>query len=203
MSNKKEAASCCSPKRSAGGFWRGLLSGVIPHFFCILFIIFTLIGSVAGASMAKKFLLIPHFFLFLVILSLIFATISAWLYLRRKSCCSAKGIKGNWKYLLILYSTTLAINLIFIYFIFPAFASANNNNQTVAPKTMSSLTIKVDIPCSGHASLITSELKTINGVGNISYIPLSTFEISYDPSLTNPEAILSLEIFKTYPAKKL
>lgn len=203
MSNKKEAASCCSPKRSAGGFWRGLASGIIPHFFCILFIIFTLLGSVVGASVAKKFLLIPHFFLFLVILSFIFATVSAWLYLRRKSCCSAKGIKGNWKYLSLLYSTTLIINLAFIYFIFPAFASTNNNDQAIAQKTMDSFAIKVDIPCSGHASLITSELKTIKGVSGISYVPLSTFEISYDPSMTDPEAILSLEIFKTYPAKKL
>lgn len=190
----------------AKGFWRGLLFGLVPHTFCILFVVFTLVGSVLGATIAKRFLLIPHFFVFLVALSLIFATISAWLYLRSHCCCSAKGIKKNWKYLTILYGTTLLINVVFIYYIFPALASsaANiGNNQAAVSQATATMTIRVNIPCSGHASLIISELKQAKGVGSVSYAPLNTFTVNYDPVVINEDSILGLEIFKTYPATKI
>ena len=190
----------------AKGFWRGLVFGLMPHTFCILFVIFTLIGSVVGATIARRFLLIPHFVLFLVILSLIFATISAWFYLRSHCCCSSKGIKKNWRYLVILYGTTLAVNAVFIYYIFPAVTASTaniGNNQAVVSQATATMTIKVAIPCSGHASLIISELKQARGVGNVSYVPLDTFTVNYDPAVTNEASILGLEIFKTYPATKI
>jgi len=212
MSNKNSTTpSCCQNKKpeekiKAKGFWQGLIFGLIPHTFCIIFIIFTLVGSVLGATVAKKFLLIPHFFLFLVILSLFFATLSAWLYLRSRKCCSAGGLKKNWKYLTILYGTTLLINIIFIYYIFPAITTATanlGNNRASINQTTNILTIKVDIPCSGHGPLIIDELKKINGVSSVDYTPLNTFKVSYDPLLTNETSILSLEIFKTYKATKI
>ena len=180
MKDNKENNSCCSSKRPTGGFGKGLIAGFIPHSFCILFIIFSLLGSVFGASVAQRFLLIPNFFPFLIALSLVFATFSAWIYLRRQSCCSAKGLKGNWKYLAVLYGTTLAINIVFIYLIFPALATVNNEQKQVNAQSVANhLTIKVDIPCSGHASLIISELKKAKGVSQVSYVPLETFEIGY------------------------
>ena len=207
---KKKIPACCQNKtadeKKSKGFWRGLVFGLIPHTFCILFVAFTLLGSVLGATVAKKFLMIPHFFLFLVILSLLFATLSAWLYLRSHRCCSKNGIKNNWKYLTILYGTTLFINIVFIYYIFPtvtvATANMKNSNVVLNQKT-NTLAIKVDIPCSGHGPLIVDEIKKVNGVTSINYEPLNTFTINYDPSLTNEIAILSLEIFKTYQATKI
>jgi len=65
------------------------------------------------------------------------------------------------------------------------------------------LKIAVDIPCSGHASLIKSELRQLPGVQAVGYMPLSTFLVDYDPRLTTEADILNLEIFKTYQATKL
>jgi hypothetical protein len=208
---EKKLPPCCQNKSApekikTKGFWRGLVFGLIPHTFCILFVVFTLLGSVFGATVAKKFLMIPHFFLFLVILSLLFATLSAWLYLRSHRCCSTKGIQNNWKYLTILYGTTLFINIIFIYYIFPTVtvATTNMKNSNIAiNQVANTMAIKVDIPCSGHGPLIVDEIKKVNGVTGINYEPLNTFTINYDPSLTNETAILSLEIFKTYKATKI
>jgi len=212
MSDEKNPLpECCQnksvdKKSEVKGFWRGLVFGLIPHTFCILFVVFTLLGSVLGATVAKKFLMIPHFFLFLVILSLVFATLSAWLYLRSHRCCSSGGIKKNWKYLTVLYSTTLLINIIFIYFIFPAVTATTaniGNSNTAVNQTTNTLAIKVDIPCSGHGPLIVDELKKINGVASVNYEPLNTFKVNYNPLLTDETSILSLEIFKTYKATKI
>jgi hypothetical protein len=63
------------------------------------------------------------------------------------------------------------------------------------------LKIKVNIPCSGHTPLITNEIKTIKGVNGTKFIMPNTFEVYYDSSKTSEKQILSLEIFKRYPAK--
>lgn len=193
---------CCqtNKEKSSKGVWQGIVSGLIPHTFCILFIAFTLFGSVFGATIAKKFLLIPHFFLFLVILSFIFATLSAWLYLRKCNYCSANKLKTKWKYLTMLYGLTLIINIVFIYLIFPAIANTINGpeNNQVANQAVDQLTIKVDIPCSGHAPLIIDEVKKSCNIQSINYQLPNVFEIKYDPKITSAENILSLAIFKTY-----
>jgi len=84
----KEIASCCargnsSARQEKRGFWQGLLLGLAPHSFCILFILFSIAGATAGASLMKKFLILPYFFPILIALSLVFATLSASFYLRR------------------------------------------------------------------------------------------------------------------------
>jgi copper chaperone CopZ len=68
---------------------------------------------------------------------------------------------------------------------------------------LATLTIKVDIPCSGHAPLITTELYKLNGIKNVKFTPANQFTVSYDPSVTTKDGILSLGIFKTYPAKDI
>lgn len=62
------------------------------------------------------------------------------------------------------------------------------------------ITLRANIPCSGHASLITGELKTIYGVGNIKFRSPNLFDVSYNPEKTSKEQMLSLDIFNTYKA---
>ena len=62
------------------------------------------------------------------------------------------------------------------------------------------LTLKVSIPCPGHASLITGELYNLQGVSNVDYRTGHYFDILYDGSLTKQEEILGLEVFDSYPA---
>lgn len=198
---KKENDSCC---RQPSGLGKGLLAGILPHSFCIAFIVLSLAGSVFGSALAKRFLLIPNFFTFLVIISLLFATLSAIIYLRRSRNLSWSGIKRKKRYLAVLYGTTVAVNLLFLYIIFPALAAAPaGGEKPMLVASVAKLKIAVDIPCSGHASLIKSELRQLPGVQAVGYMPLSTFLVDYDPRLTTEADILNLEIFKTYQATKL
>ena len=80
-------------------------------------------------------------------------------------------------------------------------ACSSSPTGNIVSTSSDELTLQVDIPCPGHASLITQELYTINGVTNIEYRTGHYFDISYDSTLTNQEEILSLEIFNTYPAQ--
>ncbi len=119
---------CCieieqNPDRK--GFLWGILYGLVPHTFCILFVILSVVGATSGAVFFKKFLFVPHLFQYLLVLSFILATISAVLYLKRNGIMTAKGIQRKWKYLTILYSTTIIVNLLFVYWILPAAADTN------------------------------------------------------------------------------
>jgi copper chaperone CopZ len=80
---------------------------------------------------------------------------------------------------------------------------ANFGTSQSAPVALySKMKISVDIPCPGHAPLITYDLKTIDGVAGVEFSQPNVFDITYDPSKTGESEILSLEVFKTYPAKK-
>jgi copper chaperone CopZ len=63
--------------------------------------------------------------------------------------------------------------------------------------------LKVKIPCPGHAPLISEELKTIDGVGNVRFSFPNVFDVEYDSSKTTEEEILALEVFETYKATVL
>ncbi|PJC77533.1 hypothetical protein CO010_00305 [Candidatus Shapirobacteria bacterium CG_4_8_14_3_um_filter_39_11] len=43
------------------GIFQGLFYGILPHSFCIAFIIFTVIGSTVAVGFFRKFLLTPFF----------------------------------------------------------------------------------------------------------------------------------------------
>ncbi|MBT3985765.1 lipoprotein [archaeon] len=62
------------------------------------------------------------------------------------------------------------------------------------------LTLKVSIPCSGHASLITGELYKLPGVTNVDYRTGHYFDVTYNPSITTEQDILNLDVFNSYPA---
>jgi len=59
--------------------------------------------------------------------------------------------------------------------------------------------ITVNIPCSGHASLIKYELGK-SGISNVQFQAPNKFIIKYDSSKINKEQILAIDIFKEYPA---
>jgi len=145
-----------------------------------------------------------YFFYFLIALSFIFATISAVIYLRRGGILSLGGAKRKWRYLTILYGTTVSVNLLFFMVIFPAVANFSLGDAKLAAAVenalLSSTTLEVAIPCSGHAPLITTELNRVSGVTNVKFRLPNLFEVTYDQVKTSRDALLSLEIFKEYKA---
>jgi len=152
--------SCCQNSRQdqKKGFWSGLLYGLVPHTFCIAFIVLSVIGATTATVFLRRLLILPYFFEILIVLSLVFATLSAVFYLKRLGFLSFTGIKKKWRYLAILYGTTIVINLLFFMVIFPKLA--NFNSIKSQPKVLSQkmmalpVTLSVDIPCPGHATLI-------------------------------------------------
>lgn len=196
--------SCCQPIKSKRptGFIPGLLYGLLPHTFCIAFVIFSVVGATAATTVFKKILMMPYFFQLLVVISFIFATISAFIYLKRKNNLNKQGIKTNRTYLLVLYGTTIGINLLFFLVVFPMTANFKSKRPSVlASQTASVATLKVAIPCSGHAPLITEELGKIKGIGDVEFRLPNYFDIQFDKSRVSLNEILEIEIFKTYKAE--
>lgn len=208
--------NCCDKKieKRKKGFWTGIFYGLIPHTFCIGFIVFTVLGVTIATAFLRPFLMNRYFFHILIGLSFVFATVSAIIYLKKNVVLSFSGIKRAKKYLAILYGTTISINLLLFLVIFPIMTNINSGTdiKTALLNTFQwqgnvgvkqgpgFLSIKVDIPCSGHAPLIVGGLRGINGVENIEYRFPNFFDIDYDFEQTNQEEILSLEIFNIYQA---
>jgi len=192
---------------------QGITYGLIPHIGCIAFIIGSVLGVTVLTQFFKPFLLNPYFFHILVLLSLGFATLSSALYLRKSGLLSLSGAKRKWKYLSTMYGSTIGVNLLLFLVIFPllanvSFAQTSTGNfigvvNNSGINTLSSLKLQVDIPCSGHATLISSELKTIDGVTSVQFSLPNIFDVKYDPSKTSKQQILALEVFKTYKATVL
>lgn len=196
--------SCCETEQDKKhGFLPGIVSGLLPHSICIGFIILTVIGTTTMAGVLKKLLLVPFFFETLVVLSLIFATISAITYLGRNELLSFAGAKRKWKYLLVLYGTTLLVNLFLFTVIFPYVANKAGSRFSILSGQSSTLTLRISIPCSGHAPLITDELKKLPGIEGINFKFPDLFEVYYQPSVVSPSQILSLEVFKSFKAETI
>lgn len=140
MTKQKEILDCCKPqpKEQKQGLIYGIIYGLIPHTFCILFVILSIVGATAGSTFLKKAFHIPHLFQYLVLLSFVFATLSAVFYLRRLNALSLKGLGLKWKYLTVMYVTTITINILFAYVILPA--SANINVPKAASPTQQTST---------------------------------------------------------------
>lgn len=219
----EQLPSCCRPvpKRGAPGgqgnqgFLMGLVYGLIPHTFCILFIVLSVLGATAATSVIKRFLYIPYIFQIIVALSFVFATISAAFYLKRNGLLSMPGIKFKWKYLSVMYGTTVGINLLFFTVLFPLVANADFTRPTVNAPALASaqagspalspnagaVTLQVNIPCPGHAPLIMDELKKLDGITGVRYQFPNSFQVTYDSSKLTVQKILAMEVFKSFPAK--
>lgn len=201
MENKKpNLPDCCKPAKESSGLAKGIMYGTIPHLGCIAFVLASIAGVGFAASIFKPLLAKAYFFYIMILLSLFFATISAFFYLRKQG--GVKEAMNHKKYLAILYGSTVAVSLVLYFFIFPL-VSANIASTGTSIATDAELTLSVDIPCSGHAALITGELQTIPGITKIDYQPMKTFRVYYNPSIASKEKILELAIFKEYRATPL
>jgi len=94
---EQQEKSCCIAvkDKKSKGILSGILYGLIPHFFCIAFAIFSIIGAVTATAFMKRFLLIQNFFYFLVFISLLLATASSAIYLKKSNCLCAYGIRNK------------------------------------------------------------------------------------------------------------
>lgn len=202
MENNK---SCCpSGSKKGQGFWQGLFYGLLPHSFCFGFIVFSIIGVTVASTFFRKVLLLTWFFPALVGLSLVFASISAVIYLKRNESLSKAGILKKWRYLAVLYATTVGINLLLFLVIFPLVTNLNLGQPKPAvlsqESKLSTTILKVAIPCPGHAPLIIEELEKVEGVVGVTFSFPNLFEVSFEPTKITPQKILNLEIFKTFKA---
>jgi len=204
MNNSNVSKDCCepkSPKLEKTGLLAGILYGILPHTFCIAFIVFSIIGATTASLFFKKMLLIPYLFNLLIGMSVVFATISAVIYLKRNNLLSLAGMKKKWRYLLVLYGLTITVNWLFFNFIFPVTANFNQSRQGVVSNIeTSSMTIKVAIPCPGHAPLISDELKKVKGVLSVRFNTPDLFNINYDSTEATVDQIIALDVFNTYKA---
>jgi len=218
---------CANPKHK-GGFLSGIVYGLIAHIGCIGFIIFSILGVTTAASVFRPLLLNYYFFHILIVISLIFATGSAVLYLRKHGLIDLKkesgaweiqfvseGVKKEWKYLTILYTTTVGINLFLFMLVFPVVAnidSGTNLTSAISSTFRKEANIEVQegenyvelevaIPCPGHAPLIRGDLQEIEGVTGVQYRMPDYFDVTYLPEKTSTEEIVSLEVFRTYKAE--
>jgi len=198
MENKE---NCCQVKeKKTAGFLSGLLSGLLPHSFCIAFIILTAIGATALTGLLKSVLLVPFFFQILIGLSLFLASVSALVYLWKNSLLSFTGIKKKWRYLLVLYGMTVGMNLLMFAVVLPRMANIGPIGQPkiLSERNTTSIVLVVEIPCPGHAQLIIDELKKSPGVNNVVFKSPNFFEVNFDPQKFSLSGLLSLEIFKTF-----
>ena len=189
-------------KKKSNNILKGLAYGIVPHIGCIGFIV----GSVLGVSVLMQFfrplLMSRYFFYGLVALSLGFATVSVVLYLRNNELLSVRGLQRKWKYVSITYGSTVGVNLALFLIVFPMLAnvSASTGGDQIALGATEFITLRVNIPCSGHAPLISEELKTINGVQEVKYSTPNIFTVKYDSGRTTKNEILKLAVFGEYPA---
>jgi hypothetical protein len=213
--NKKDTDSCCAvvEKKKTSGIAFGILSGLLPHSFCVAFFVFSIVGITAASAFFRQFLLIPNLFLWLVALSIALTTLSAIIFLKKTDCLCFPGIRRKWRYLSSLYGTAILTNLLLFFVIFPLATNANfSRNENEAPahaksgtragESRATTAITVDIPCSGHAPLVADEIRKNFPFTSVTFTLPNRFEITYNPFDTSPEKILSLDLFKTYPARK-
>lgn len=204
---KENLPSCCQPKNDKDkkkGILQGIAFGMIPHAGCILFILASVLGLTVAASLFRPLLAKSYFFYGMIALSLVFASFSAFLYLRKQG--GLKTAKYHKGYLAILYGSTIAISALLYFVVFPLVASATLSSAAATSIDLSgtqTITLKVAIPCEGHATLISEGLKSIAGVESVEYSPVSTFKVYYDPNKTSKEKILALDLFKEYKATVL
>ncbi|MDD4251278.1 MAG: cation transporter [Candidatus ainarchaeum sp.] len=185
---------------------QGLVYGLVPHIGCIGFIIASILGVTIAVEFFKPLLMNPWFFHILILISFAFATISSIIYLKKNGVLSWSGISRKKKYLATMYGATIGINLILFLFIFPMLAnldtgSFSENSSSVllavGNDKLNTIRLQVEIPCPGHASLITNEIKTINGVTGVKFEFPNYFDVAYTDDLKNE--ILALDVFNTYP----
>lgn len=203
MENEENVPDCC--KKAVPGekpILQAIGYGLLAHAGCIAFIIASVIGATAAAAFLKPVMMNRYFFYMLIAISFGFATLSSVLYLRKHKSLSLGGILMKKKYLATMYGVTLGINLLLFLLVFPALANVSAEWITGGAASIFSpatLTLEVDIPCPGHAPLVTTELTSI-GVDTVSFKLPNTFIVGYNPAKVSEQQILNLAVFSSYPA---
>ncbi|MFC2142960.1 heavy-metal-associated domain-containing protein [Candidatus Aenigmatarchaeota archaeon] len=188
---------------------QGVGYALVPHIGCIAFIVGSVLGVTVLMEFFKPILMNRYFFHALIALSLGFATLSSVIYLRKNGLLSLAGTKRKWQYLSTMYGSTIGINLVLFMLIFPLLANVSAAGITGAVVGIGDLAdsslikLSVDIPCPGHAPLISEELKSIEGVQNIQFSFPNVFDVIYDSTETSKGEMLSLDVFDEYPATVL
>jgi hypothetical protein len=126
------------------------------------------------------------------------ATISIYIYLRKTCGCGKDEIKRRWKYITLVYSTTLIVNLIFFYGLIPVLANINLKKDVTVQQELTEISLEVGIPCTGHAFLIIDEIKKCDGVNSVEFILPNIFKVQYEAEQSVLEKIKTLEIFKDF-----
>lgn len=190
----------------------GIIYGLVPHTGCIAFIAASVLGATVAVEFFKPLLMNPWFFHILVLISFLFATISSAIYLNKNGVLSWDGIKRKKGYLSAMYGVTIGINLLLFLGIFPMLANIEPVNAAptgavvldgagaAGTAALSEIVLAVQIPCPGHAPLISGELKTLPGVRGVKYGFPNVFTVSYDASITSKENMFALDVFEPYPA---
>ncbi len=194
---------CCSrsEEKKDKGIGKGVLYGIIPHLGCLGFIIFSILGVTAATTVFRSLLLRPYFLYILVLISFLFATASALLYLKKTDNLSFSGILRKKKYISVIFGTTIGVNLLFLLVFFPAIANVDFGlGSSGLSANISRNILQVDIPCPGHAFLVNSELRNLSGVEKSKFDPPDYFEVFYDDKKVSIEEIIFLNIFKEYEA---
>ena len=104
------------------------------------------------------------------------------------------AVGGNVKKIFIIVGIVIAVLAFGIIFAKITFTGNSIREED------SAITLKVAIPCSGHASLIINELKKLQGVSNVEFRSPNYFDVRYDSTKVSKQEILSLNIFKQYKA---
>jgi len=79
-------------------------------------------------------------------------------------------------------------------------AAAPAQSAEASVSTVASTTLAVEIPCSGHAPLISGELKGVPGVQKVTFRAPNLFDVTYDSGQTSLDQIVALDVFQAYPA---
>ncbi len=185
--------SCCG--RNVG---KGILFGLIPHVGCILFIIVSILGTTVLMQYFKPLLMNRNIFYYLILVSIGFASVSSFFYLRKNDALSFEGIRKKKGYLFSMYGFSVGVNVLLFFFVFPFlsnFVSASVEDSS----GLRVMNLEVDIPCPGHAPLISSEVSGVNGVKGVEYSFPNKFEVFYEAGVR--EDVLGLDVFEEYPAE--
>ena len=177
---------------------QGLLFGLIPHVGCIAFIIAAIVGASFFMNLFRPLLLSSYFFYALIGFSLVFATLSAIVYLKKNGFLNFEGIKRQKKYLATLYGITISVNLVLFLLIFPLSANFVSAGSSSANEDSGVVELEVIIPCSGHAPLIINEVSQEEGVQEVKYSFPYSFTVKFDKDVTSPDKILLADIFDEF-----
>jgi len=223
MKNHLKKDSCCCHDNIDSGAKSGIIYGIIPHSFCIIFIVCSVFGITAGSQLLRPIMLLPYFIPILIGVSLLFASIAAIIYLKKTGNLSKAGVIRKKIYLLTLFGSIIIVNVTFFKYIMPIMGGMetrekvdllNNVGETCdsGPVCVLSdlqegsyvgadiLMIEVDIPCPGHAFLVREDIEKLPGISDVAFQSPNIFSVTYNPSLIGRDDILKVEIFKNYKA---